>query len=156
LAVDPGNGHGWTVEKQLPAFLVFDQEIRDGLKTVGGRDIPSVPENKVWKDRAPTACDGRRVRKFFVLLHTILQLSHISQAALDVYRKAVVSSDLPAHLKQLLVEFLTRDVPPSDKNGGKAGYLSKRGSKLGGWKLRYFNLDGPVLKYFDTVRILTG
>ena len=32
----------------------------------------------------------------------------------------------------------------------KEGYLTKRGKNFGGWKERYFVLDAPVLKYFDS------
>ena len=33
----------------------------------------------------------------------------------------------------------------------KEGYLTKRGKNFGGWQTRYFVLDGPQLKYYDTV-----
>jgi len=36
-------------------------------------------------------------------------------------------------------------------NPVKEGYLTKRGKNFGGWQTRYFVLDGPQLKYFDTV-----
>src|SRR5271170_2482457 len=38
----------------------------------------------------------------------------------------------------------------------KQGYLTKRGKNFGGWQTRYFVLDGPQLKYFDTVRSRQG
>jgi len=40
---------------------------------------------------------------------------------------------------------------PSTQVGGvrKDGYLTKRGKNFGGWKARYFVLDGPTLKYFE-------
>ncbi|ORY82548.1 hypothetical protein BCR37DRAFT_315298 [Protomyces lactucae-debilis] len=31
----------------------------------------------------------------------------------------------------------------------KEGYLSKRGKTFGGWKARYFIIDGPCMRYFD-------
>ncbi|GAM89242.1 hypothetical protein ANO11243_072790 [Dothideomycetidae sp. 11243] len=31
----------------------------------------------------------------------------------------------------------------------KDGYLTKKGKNFGGWKARYFVLDGPVFKYFE-------
>lgn len=38
--------------------------------------------------------------------------------------------------------------------GYKEGYLTKRGKNFGGWKTRYFVLQGPVLEYYDCVRFL--
>ncbi|ORZ02870.1 hypothetical protein BCR43DRAFT_520118 [Syncephalastrum racemosum] len=32
----------------------------------------------------------------------------------------------------------------------KQGYLTKRGKNFGGWKSRFFMLDGPVLKYYES------
>ena len=40
------------------------------------------------------------------------------------------------------------------KGPTKSGYLTKRGKNFGGWQQRYFILDGPQLKYFDTVCVL--
>ena len=35
--------------------------------------------------------------------------------------------------------------------GHKEGYLTKRGKNFGGWKTRYFVLQGPVLEYYESV-----
>jgi PH domain len=35
--------------------------------------------------------------------------------------------------------------------GYKEGYLTKRGKNFGGWKSRYFVLQGPVLEYYESV-----
>ena len=37
--------------------------------------------------------------------------------------------------------------------GHKEGYLTKRGKNFGGWKTRYFVLQGPVLEYYESVSI---
>jgi RalA-binding protein 1 len=42
----------------------------------------------------------------------------------------------------------------TDKGPVKEGYLTKRGKQFGGWQTRYFVLDGPQLKYFDTVCLI--
>ena len=39
----------------------------------------------------------------------------------------------------------------AEGNPVKEGYLTKRGKNFGGWQARYFVLDGPNLKYFDSV-----
>lgn len=35
--------------------------------------------------------------------------------------------------------------------GYKEGYLTKRGKNFGGWKTRFFVLQGPVLEYYESV-----
>jgi hypothetical protein len=40
--------------------------------------------------------------------------------------------------------------------GHKEGYLTKRGKNFGGWKTRFFVLQGPVLEYYDCVRVSIG
>ena len=35
--------------------------------------------------------------------------------------------------------------------GYKEGYLTKRGKNFGGWKTRYFVLQGPSLEYYESV-----
>ena len=38
--------------------------------------------------------------------------------------------------------------------GYKEGYLTKRGKNFGGWKTRYFVLQGPSLEYYESVSYL--
>ncbi|KAI9782278.1 MAG: hypothetical protein M1816_001940 [Peltula sp. TS41687] len=38
----------------------------------------------------------------------------------------------------------------SDERAKKEGYLKKRGKNFGGWKTRFFSLDGPKLRYYET------
>lgn len=37
--------------------------------------------------------------------------------------------------------------------GHKEGYLTKRGKNFGGWKTRFFVLQGPMLEYYDCVSL---
>lgn len=55
-----------------------------------------------------------------------------------------------------VIAFFTTDIvkdamQPVMQAGHKEGYLTKRGKNFGGWKTRYFVLQGPVLEYFDCV-----
>jgi RalA-binding protein 1 len=45
----------------------------------------------------------------------------------------------------------TGSAPEETKPPTREGYLTKRGKNFGGWQQRYFVLDGPQLKYYDTV-----
>jgi len=38
------------------------------------------------------------------------------------------------------------------RDGYKEGYLTKRGKNFGGWKTRFFVLQGPQLEYYESVR----
>lgn len=40
---------------------------------------------------------------------------------------------------------------PVSRAGYKEGYLTKRGKNFGGWKTRYFVLQGPSLEYYESV-----
>lgn len=66
---------------------------------------------------------------------------------------------LPIRDKNEIIVFFSTDImrerSPVTKNGYKEGYLTKRGKNFGGWKTRYFVLQGPVLEYYENVRVLT-
>lgn len=64
---------------------------------------------------------------------------------------------LPIKNNDEAIAFLTSDIiretrQPVMQAGHKEGYLTKRGKNFGGWKTRYFVLQGPVLEYYDNVR----
>ena len=42
---------------------------------------------------------------------------------------------------------------PVSQPGYKEGYLTKRGKNFGGWKTRYFVLQGPSLEYCESVSV---
>jgi len=133
IAIDPGNGQGWTIQKKLADVLALDAKIREGLGKYGARLIPSLPDGRIWKDRAPVRVDERK-------------------ALLVTYFTGMILANLPIHLKRTLIHFLTTDVPHQTKQerpGEKTGYLMKRGKNFGGWKSRYFRIEGPVLEYYD-------
>lgn len=44
-----------------------------------------------------------------------------------------------------------RTLRPTQTSPYKEGFLAKRGKNFGGWKSRYFVLDGPILRYFEAL-----
>jgi RalA-binding protein 1 len=59
--------------------------------------------------------------------------------------------------KDEVIAFFCSDIlretkKPVYQAGYKEGYLTKRGKNFGGWKTRYFVLQGPVLEYYESVR----
>ena len=64
---------------------------------------------------------------------------------------------LPVKNNDEIIAFLTSDViketnKPVAREGYKEGYLTKRGKNFGGWKTRFFVLQGPQLEYYESVR----
>ena len=58
--------------------------------------------------------------------------------------------------KDEIIAFFTSDIvreaqKPVSQAGYKEGYLTKRGKNFGGWKSRYFVLQGPSLEYYESV-----
>lgn len=74
---------------------------------------------------------------------------------LENYLQTLIN--LPVKNNDEVIAFFTSDIMRETKQpvmqvGHKEGYLTKRGKNFGGWKTRYFVLQGPVLEYYDCVR----
>ncbi|KAF8074770.1 hypothetical protein FPV67DRAFT_1726368 [Lyophyllum atratum] len=132
--VDPGKGkEGWKVEKMYSDVLSLDHRVRSAVGKGMGKKIASLPEGKLWKDHAPAKVDQRK-------------------AVLESYLQMLIN--LPVKENNEVIAFFTSDVVRETKQpvmqvGHKEGYLTKRGKNFGGWKTRYFVLQGPVLEYYD-------
>ncbi|KAF8633253.1 hypothetical protein AX15_001445 [Amanita polypyramis BW_CC] len=132
--VNPGNGKsGWKVEKMYSDVLSLDQRVRQSVGKGVGKKIANLPEGKLWKDHAPAKVDQRK-------------------AVLEHYLQILIN--LPVKSNDEVIAFFTTDIVRETKQpvmqvGHKEGYLTKRGKNFGGWKTRYFVLQGPVLEYYD-------
>ncbi|KAF5383730.1 hypothetical protein D9615_003689 [Tricholomella constricta] len=132
--VDPGKGkEGWRVEKMYSDVLGLDQRIRNAVGKSMGKRIASLPEGKLWRDHAPAKVDQRK-------------------AVLENYLQMLIN--LPVKENNEVIAFFTSDIVRETKQpvmqvGHKEGYLTKRGKNFGGWKTRYFVLQGPILEYYD-------
>lgn len=76
------------------------------------------------------------------------------QTALETYLQTLVN--LPMKNKDEIIAFFCSDIVRETKKpvyqvGYREGYLTKRGKNFGGWKTRYFVLQGPVLEYYESV-----
>jgi RalA-binding protein 1 len=124
----------WHIAKLLSAFIDLDQTVRasSGKRTKEWKTmVAPLPDGKAWKDFAPSKIDQRK-------------------SALEVYLQSLQVA--PLSDKTDLCHFLSTD-PVQVKAAGarKEGYLTKKGKNWGGWKTRYFALDGPVMEYYETV-----
>lgn len=159
MSVQHGNGQGWNIQKKISDFLVFDEKIRKSLMKAGMVGIPGpiFRGSEVWTDRSPRGLDPRKVRnwryKYFIRVEKGIQV------ILQRYWEELLSCDLPPDMQNMLISFLTRDVPEDeapDSPGHKEGYMLKLRRRtllrVGPTKLRYYVLNGPDLTYFDSVR----
>jgi RalA-binding protein 1 len=124
----------WNVAKLFSAFIDLDTKIK--ARSGKGRKewkamVAPLPEGRAWKDFAPSKIDQRK-------------------AALETYLQSLLVA--PLNDKADLCDFLNTDrVQAKTNQARKEGYLTKKGKNFGGWRTRFFVLDGPVMEYFETV-----
>ncbi|KAI1082944.1 RhoGAP-domain-containing protein [Whalleya microplaca] len=136
----------WRVEKDTTSLGKLDQKMKQCVSFTA-----KTPDRSLFSGHAPAKLDARRI-------------------ALDEYLEELLNSplDTPTALefcKYLSTNTLrpnTEDAASSANDSGseekkgpggrpfKNGYLTKRGKNFGGWKARFFVLDGPHLKYYET------
>ncbi|KAF7964909.1 hypothetical protein HWV62_1755, partial [Athelia sp. TMB] len=149
VEIHPGlNKEPWKVEKLYSDVLGLDQRVRANVGRGVGKKIASLPEGKLWKDHAPAKVDQRKEH-----YHLRERLLTPIQAALEMYLQTLVN--LPIKDKNEIIAFFCSDIlreakKPVHQAGYKEGYLTKRGKNFGGWKTRYFVLQGPVLEYYES------
>ncbi|EKM81978.1 hypothetical protein AGABI1DRAFT_105366 [Agaricus bisporus var. burnettii JB137-S8] len=135
ITVNPGSGkEPWKVEKRYSDVVTLDSRVRASVGKSVAKKITGLPEGKFWKDHAPAKVDQRK-------------------ALLESYLQSLLK--LPIRHNDEAIAFLTTDIvretrQPVMQAGHKEGYLTKRGKNFGGWKTRYFVLQGPVLEYYES------
>jgi RalA-binding protein 1 len=141
-------GELWRVEKDSVSLAKLDQRLKQCAAFTA-----RTPERSLFSGHAPAKLDARRL-------------------ALDHYLDELLNTPLDTATAIEFCRYLsTNTLPPnSDETGSvsgasvdttstrtgpggrplKSGYLTKRGKNFGGWKARFFLLDGPLLKYYET------
>ncbi|KZS94391.1 hypothetical protein SISNIDRAFT_453295 [Sistotremastrum niveocremeum HHB9708] len=124
----------WRVEKLYNHVTALDARVRSVLDRHQLKKIANLPDNKLFKDHAPAKVDQRK-------------------ATLEHYLQSMISA--PVKDKKEICSFFSTDIiretmVPVVQSGYKEGYLTKRGKNFGGWKTRYFVLQGPVLEYYES------
>ncbi|KAJ9626585.1 Rho GTPase activating protein [Taxawa tesnikishii (nom. ined.)] len=148
LAVYARSDHSqlWRVEKTLFALSALDQQLK-----AASEFRTRLPDRGLFTGHAPARIDARR-------------------SALGLYFEKMLDTPMDEKAATIVCVFLTVDaigaeIPEYFPNGAtpsrpvdqplptarlrKDGYLTKRGKNFGGWKARYFLLDGPILKYYE-------
>ncbi|TPX16461.1 uncharacterized protein E0L32_003755 [Thyridium curvatum] len=144
-------GELWRVEKDSASLAKLDQRLKQCPAFTA-----KTPDRSLFSGHAPAKLDARRL-------------------ALDYYLDELLNTPLDQATALELCRYLSHNtLPPyADETGGSAeqassssepsttsvgpggrpfknGYLTKRGKNFGGWKARFFVLDGPQLKYYET------
>jgi len=137
----------WRLEKTILSLPALHQQIQS-LCAFDGK----LPDRSLFSGHAPAKIDARR-------------------AALNAYFDILLDTQLNERAALVVCEFFSRDVigaeaeepvakvspndpiPAKDTSKTKPrreGYLTKRGKNFGGWKARYFVLESPELRYYDS------
>ncbi|EMR66668.1 hypothetical protein UCREL1_6337 [Eutypa lata UCREL1] len=138
----------WRVEKDITSFGKLDQRMKQCASFT-----TRTPDRSLFSGHAPAKLDARRVvldQYLDELLDTPLDLP----SALELC-KYLSTNVLPPQLDDSTpVPEPASEISSQAKGPGgrllKNGYLTKRGKNFGGWKARFFVLDGPHLKYYET------
>jgi RalA-binding protein 1 len=138
----------WRVEKTFAALAQLDEEIR-AVWNIRER----LPDKALFAGHAPAKIDARRSaldRYFNRMLESVTE----EKAAMVVCRylstDAIGASEAADYFGSTgSVTDARPDTPVKNLRPRREGYLTKRGKNFGGWKARYFILDGPIFKYFD-------
>ncbi|KAF8543567.1 hypothetical protein BDD12DRAFT_978261 [Trichophaea hybrida] len=135
------------VEKDVGALSALDAKLRKHISYTA-----KVPDRALFTGYAPARMDARRTA-------TDEYFAGVLKAAATDERASLLlceffSTDVVEHYPNNPFEAIKEGTGTTDKSLGstiiKEGYLTKRGKNFGGWKERYFVLDAPVLKYFDS------
>ena len=133
----------WRVEKSIGSLPQLD----NNLKQATNMNV-KLPDRALFVGHAPAKIDARRIalENYF---ESILDQTLTDKAA-HALCHYLSTNAIPA-------ELLTEHNGPAQRHRGldgrvvKEGFLTKRGKNFGGWKARYFALDDPVLRYYDSL-----
>lgn len=134
----------WRLEKTIAMLPALDAQLKS-LSDFQGK----LPDRILFSGHAPAKIDARRValnRYFDAMLETNMS----EKAALivcDFFSTDVIGAQTGDRLTP--EPTLAPAVSTPRTKGNKEGYLTKRGKNFGGWKARYFVLEGPEFRYYE-------
>ncbi|KAM0283129.1 hypothetical protein ACHAQH_002610 [Verticillium albo-atrum] len=135
----------WRVEKDLASLAKLDQRLKN-CSTV----TIKAPDRALFSGHAPAKLDARRIALDHYL-EEVLETQLDQTAALELC-KYLSTNTLPPNFEEASTPDIVESANSRAGPGGRpfrSGYLTKRGKNFGGWKARFFVLDGPQLKYFE-------
>lgn len=142
------SGELWRVEKDTSSLSKLDQRMKQ-CQTFTAK----TPEKSLFNGHSPAKLDARR-QALEAYMDELLNTQLDDATALELC-KYLSTNTLPPNVDESgVVTKLTPDhsvqkIGP-DGRPVRSGYLTKKGKNFGGWKVRFFVLDGPNLKYYET------
>lgn len=136
----------WHVEKSLHSLPQLDQQLKQS-SAFGAK----LPDRALFSGHAPMKVDARK-----------RALERYFEAILDTPMDEIAALTLCHYLSTQVVEPVNDDPNDNTSASGspvtlgpdgkllKEGYLTKKGKNFGGWKSRFFVLDEPVLRYYES------
>ena len=136
----------WRVEKDSASLSHLDQFLKQSSLSTA-----KTPEKSLFNGHAPAKIDARRaaLEKY---LDEVLNTQMDEASALEICRYLSTNAMAP-NTEAMTPSGDSVESPVKTGPGGrplKNGYLTKRGKNFGGWKARFFVLDGPVFKYYES------
>ncbi|APA06866.1 hypothetical protein SS1G_04496 [Sclerotinia sclerotiorum 1980 UF-70] len=137
----------WRVEKDSASLVHLDQILKQ-CPTFTAR----TPDKYLFSGHSPAKIDARRTA-LDNYLDEVLNTELDTESALEICRY-LSSNTMEPHADDLTPSSDTGSESPVKTGPGgrplKNGYLTKKGKNFGGWKARFFVLDGPVFKYYES------
>ena len=137
----------WQVERPIQSLLQLDQQLRRST-TFSAK----LPDRSLFSGHAPAKIDARRValeQYFESILDT--QMDEKTALALCHYLSNQASEPTFGEANGVFsAPHSESPVTQGPVNFFKEGYLTKKGKNFGGWKARFFVLEEPVLRYYET------
>ncbi|KAK0728964.1 hypothetical protein B0T21DRAFT_204078 [Apiosordaria backusii] len=140
-------GELWRVEKDTASLAKLDSRLKQCPAFTA-----KTPDRSLFSGHAPAKLDARRIA-LNQYLEELLNTPLDTTTAIELC-KYISTSTLPPNADET-GSSRSDSNPESQRTGPggrpfRTGYLTKRGKNFGGWKARYFILDGPLLKYYET------
>lgn len=135
----------WRVEKDSSSLARLDQTLKQSPTFTA-----KTPDRSLFSGHAPAKVDARRIA-LDTYLDEVMNTQMDTASAIEVC-KYLSTNTLAPHGEDSTPDS-ANESPVKTGPGGrplKNGYLTKRGKNFGGWKARYFVLDGPVFKYYES------
>ncbi|KAL2019814.1 hypothetical protein VTK56DRAFT_9165 [Thermocarpiscus australiensis] len=140
-------GELWRIEKDTASLVKLDQRLKQCPNFTA-----KTPDRSLFSGHSPAKLDARRVA-LNQYLDELLNTPLDNATALDLC-KWLSTGTLPPNADETGSSTASSHHESQKVGPGgrpfRSGYLTKRGKNFGGWKARYFVLDGPHLKYYET------
>ncbi|KAJ4411122.1 Rho GTPase activating protein [Didymella pomorum] len=134
----------WRLEKNIASLPALDTQLRS-LSDFQGR----LPDRALFSGHAPARIDARRaaLNQYFDAMLDMNMSEQAARTVCEYFSTDVIGAQTGDRLTPEPTLAPAVSVPRT--KGNKEGYLTKRGKNFGGWKARYFILEGSEFRYYE-------